>query len=209
MLSKPFGRFAGLSSILLGIGGFVYAAVFAIIVAGEAARGVRELWFAILLLGAILSTVVWVALYQILRETDASAALLALALGLMGALGGVLHGAASLTRTLHAPGMGQPEFPLDPKGILRYGVAGLALLLIGWLILRGGAFPRWVGLLAYAGGAVLVFIYVGRLYDFITPETKATLIPPFVFGFVLYPALYLGIGLRLWQGRAERTLGPG
>jgi hypothetical protein len=208
MLSKPFERFAGLSAILLGIGGFVYAAVFAYIVAANAPAGVRELWFGILLLGGILSTVAWVALYQILKETEASVAVLALALGLMGSLGGVLHGAANLNRTMQAPGAGQPEFPLDPRGILRYGVAGLALLLIGWLILRGGSFPRWVGLIAYAGGAVLVFIYIGRLYDFITPETKATLIPPFLFGFVLYPALFIGIGLRLLQVATPRSLGP-
>jgi hypothetical protein len=206
MLSSAFARFSGLSAIFLGIGGFVYAVLFAIIVAGDAPRGVRELWFATLMLGAILSTVVGVALYQRLRETDVSVALLALLLGLSGALGGILHGGSSLSRIIGAPGSGVPDFQIDPRGILRYGVAGLALLLIGWLILRGGKFARWLGLLAYAGGAVLVFIYVGRLYDFITPETKITLTPPFLFGFVLYPALYIGLGLELMrEGNARRA----
>jgi hypothetical protein len=207
MLSSAFARFSGLSAIFLGIGGFVYAVLFAIIVAGDAPRGVRELWFATLMLGAILSTVVGVALYQRLRETDVSVALLALLLGLSGALGGILHGGSSLSRIIAAPGSGVPDFQIDPRGILRYGVAGLALLLIGWLILRGGRFARWLGLLAYAGGAVLVFIYVGRLYDFITPETKITLTPPFLFGFVLYPALYIGLGLELMREGSARRAG--
>lgn len=202
MVSRSFMRFAGMTAVIVGIGGFVYAAVFAYIVVGDAPRGVRELWFGILLLGGILSTVVTVATYQILKETESSVALLALALGLGGALGGVLHGSSSLSRTVQAPGSGPPEFPLDPNGILRYAVAGLALLLIGWLIMRGGVFPRWLGLLAYAGGVVLVFIHVGRLYDFITPDTKATLIPAFLFGFVIYPALYIGLGLELMRERA-------
>jgi hypothetical protein len=207
MLSSYFARFSGLSAIVLGIGGFVYAVLFAIIVAGEAPRGVRELWFATLMLGAILSTVVGVGLYQRLRETDVSVALLALLLGLSGALGGILHGGSNLSRIIEAPGTGVPDVQLDPKGILRYGVAGLALLLIGWLVLRGGAFPRWLGLMAYVGGAVLVFIYVGRLYDFITPETKITLTPPFLFGFVLYPALYIGLGLELMRDEGARRTG--
>jgi hypothetical protein len=207
MLSSSFARFSGLSAILVGIGGFVYAVLFAIIVAGEAPRGVRELWFATLVLGAIISTVVSVALYQRLRETDVSVALLALLLGLSGALGGIMHGGSNLSRIIETPGRGVPEVPLDPRGILRYGVAGLALLLVGWLILRGGLFPRWLGLLAYAGGAVLVFIYVGRLYEFITPETKITLTPPFLFGFVLYPALYIGLGFELMREGSARRAG--
>jgi hypothetical protein len=207
MLSRSFERFSGVSAILVGIGGFVYAALFAIIVAGEAPRGVRELWFATLMLGAVVSTVVAVALYHRLRETDVSVALLALLLGVAGALGGILHGGSNLSRIIESPGSGVPDVQLDPKGILRYAVAGLALLLIGWLILKGGQLARWLGLLAYAGGAVLVFIYVGRLYDFITPDDKVTLIPPFLFGFVLYPALYIGLGLELLRERSARAVG--
>ena len=83
----------------------------------------------------------------------------------------------------------------------------MALLVVARLIQDGRVLPKELAYLAYASGAILVFIYVGRLGNFITPDQKASLIPPFLFGFVLYPALYVWIGLEFLRS-AARARGP-
>jgi hypothetical protein len=199
-----FQSFAGAAAIAVGIGGLVYAILFAYIVAG-APRWIHELWFLSLMLGAALSTLVMVAVYLWLRGTDEGFALWALLLGLAGALGGILHGASNLVRILRPPNGLALTFeivvsPLDPVGVLRYGVAGMSLLVVAWLVLRGQQFPNGLGYLAYLGGALLVFIFFGRLGDFITPDNRVSLIPPILFGFVVHPAFYIWLGLELRRG---------
>ena len=56
------------------------------------------------------------------------------------------------------------------------------------------------------GGALLVFIYIGRLFDFITPGDYVSLIPPIVYGFLVHPLLYGWIGLTFIR-RREETVG--
>src|SRR5438270_12669635 len=85
----------------------------------------------------------------------------------------------------------------DPGGIFRYATAGAALALVGWLVVSGRALPARLGQLAVLSGAVLVFTYIGRLYDFITPAHRPTLFPPLLHGLVLHPALYLWLGRLL------------
>ncbi|MGH2573478.1 MAG: hypothetical protein ACRDGU_08375 [Actinomycetota bacterium] len=198
-----FQSFAGTAAIAVGIGGLVYAILFAYIVAG-APRWIHELWFLSLMLGAAMSTLVIVAVYLLLRSADEGFALWALLLGLAGTLGGILHGASNLLRILRPPNGFALTFDivvtLDPFGVLRYGMAGMSLLVVAFLVLRGGRFPNGLGYLAYVGGALLVFIFFGRLGDFITPDNRVSLIPPLLFGFVVYPAFYVWLGLELRRG---------
>jgi hypothetical protein len=201
--STAFQSFAGTAAMAVGIGGLVYAILFAYIVA-DAPRWIHELWFLSLMLGAAMSTLVIVAVYLWLRSIDEGFALWALLLGLAGALGGILHGASNLLRILRPPNGLALTFDtvvtLDPFGVLRYGVAGMSLLVVAFLVLRGGRFPNGLGYLAYVGGALLVFIFFGRLGDFITPDNRVSLIPPLLFGLVVYPAFYIWLGLELRRG---------
>ncbi|MGH9224423.1 MAG: hypothetical protein ACRD2W_11740 [Acidimicrobiales bacterium] len=114
-------------------------------------------------------------------------------------MGGAVHGAFNLAAQINPESVSGANSP-DPGGVFRYLTAGVALALIGWLVVSGrvAASPVRLGQLALASGAILVFIYIGRLYDFITPDTKFTLIPPLLYGLVLHPALYLWLG-RLWR----------
>ena len=197
MRTASFDRFGGICAILLGIGGLIYAILFAFVVAGSP-TWVTGLWLTFLLLGGLLTTVVTVALYQRLRETDEGVALWALLLGFAAAVGGFVHAAYQLIPiTSPNPGVIVTTTPADPLGILRFGLAGVTLVILGWLIARGGLLPRALGYLAYFGGALLVFIYVGRLFDFITPAEKITLIPPFVYGFIVHPLFYVWLGREL------------
>ena len=190
--APSLGRVAGPCATAVGVGGLVFGALFYWIVVG-APDVVAEVWFALLLGGALLSVPVTVALYLRLRAVDEGLALTALLFGLAGALGGAVHGAFNLAAQINPESVGDEASP-DPGGVFRYLVAGLALLLIGWLVVAGRGLPQRLGQLALASGAVLVFIYVGRLYDFITPAQRLTLIPPLLYGLALHPLLYLWLG---------------
>jgi hypothetical protein len=189
-------RLAGPFATAVGIGGLLYGALFFWIVQG-APDWVPEVWFALLLLGALVSVPVGVAVYQRLRPVDEGLALTALLLGLAASMGGAVHGAFNLASQINPSSVGDGASP-DPGGVFRYLTAGVALALVGWLVVAGRTLPARLGQLALGSGAVLVFIYVGRLYDFITPDTKFTLIPPLLYGLVLHPALYLWLG-RLFK----------
>lgn len=95
--------------------------------------------------------------------------------------------------------------------MLRYLVAGLALLVLAWVVWASALLPRGIALLAGIGGALLVFIYIGRLFDFITPGDYVSLIPPIVYGFVVHPLLYGWIGLTMVRNpvaEGSRTRAP-
>jgi hypothetical protein len=193
-------RLAGPCATAVGVGGLLYGALFAWIVVG-APDWVPDVWFTLLVLGGLLSVAVSVAVYERLRPTDAGLALTALLLGLAGALGGVVHGAFNLAAQVNPGSVGDGASP-DPGGIFRYATAGIALLLVGWLVVASRAFPVRLGQLALFSGAVLVFTYIGRLYDFITPAHRLTLFPPLLYGLLLHPALYLWLGRLLAPTRS-------
>jgi len=203
-MSAGFERFAGFCALFVGLGALVYAILFITIVEGN---DETEPWFAILLVGAIVTVPVMVALYFRLRAFDQAAALTALVLGLFGAIGGILHGGYELAAIVTPPNEGYyPGVESVTKGVLRYLVAGLALLLIAWLVWASALLPRGIAYLAGVGGVLLVFIYVGRLFDFITPGDYVSLIPPIVYGFLVHPLLYGWIGLTFLRAHAESAV---
>jgi hypothetical protein len=203
-MSPAFQRLAGYCALFVGLGALVYAIIFITIVEGNTET---EPWFAILMVGAITTVPVLVGLYCRFAEFDQGLALTFLTLGLFGALGGILHGGYELAVLITPP---ETEFGVYPgpegvaKGILRYLVAGLSLLLVAWLVWSSGLLPRGIAYLAALGGALLVFIYIGRLFDFITPGDYVSLIPPIVYGFLVHPLLYGWIGLTFLRREAPQ-----
>ena len=83
--STPFARLAGTCGVLAGVAGFLYAVAF-VVLQNILLSGL------FLMLGGLLSTAMLAAVYDRLRETDASFALWALLLGIAGALGSAVHG---------------------------------------------------------------------------------------------------------------------
>jgi hypothetical protein len=204
-MTPRFQRFAALCAFLVALGAIVYAILFIAIVEG-AGRTTYEWWFFLLMIGGAATVPVFVALCVRLSAVDAGVALTALALGVLAAFGGIMHGSYNLGRliTPRADSI-PPGFEEVSHGVLRYAVAGVALLLVGWLLARDGGFPNLLAWLALLGGAVLVFIYIGRLFDFITPGDYFSLVPPIAYGFVIHPLLYAWLGSILW--RATRPAG--
>jgi hypothetical protein len=207
VMSPSLDRVAAPCATAVGIGGLLYGALFAWIVAGSP-DWVAEVWFALLLGGGLVTVAVTVALYLRLRAVDEGLALTALLLGLAGALGGAVHGAFNLAAQINPASVGDEASP-DPGGVFRYLTAGVALALVGWLVLAGRSpgLPRRLGQLALLSGAILVLIYIGRLYDFITPSNWLTLWPPILYGLVLHPALYLWLGKLLSSPRRRLPSG--
>jgi hypothetical protein len=197
MHSAYFERFAGACAILTAIASFLYAVAFVI---------VHNVVLSALFLTAIglLSLAVLVAVYYRLRQTNAPFALWALVLGIAGALGSAVHGGYDLANAIHPPSSALAELPnpVDPRGLLTFGVSGVALFVVGWLIVVGRQFPRRVGYLAYLSAFLLVVLYLGRLIV-VGPSNPVIVIPALLNGFVINPALYLLLGFALLSGRGE------
>jgi hypothetical protein len=190
-----FERFGGACAVLTAISSFLYAVAFVIL---------QSVVLSALFLTAVglLSSAVLVAVYYRLRETDAAFALWALVLGIGGSLGSAVHGGYDLANAINPPSssaLAELPSPADPRGLLTFGVSGLALFVVGWLILRGGRFPRYVGYLAYLSALLLVVLYLGRLIV-LEPSNPVIVIPALLSGFVANPALYILLGLALLSG---------
>lgn len=194
--SSGYQRAAGLAAFAAAAVGLFYAVAFV------ALRNAL-LSSVALLLGGLLSLVALVALFARLGEVDAQAALLGLALGAAGALGATIHGAYDLANLLNPPGALPEAFanlpnPVDPRGLLTFGAAGLSLLVAAGLMRRHAQLRGLAGLTAALAG-LLVVVYLGRLIA-LAPGNPFVLIPAAVTGFVVSPLWYALLGARLLQG---------
>jgi hypothetical protein len=192
--SASFERFAGVCAVLAGISGFLYAIAF-VVLQDELSSGL------FLRLGGLLTTAALVGIYERLRETDPSFALLALLLGVAGSLGSAVHGGYDLANVINPP-TSMPELPnpVDPRGLLTFGVAGVALIVASWPIIRGGRFPRGLGYLGYVSAILLLALYLGRLI-ILDPTSPVILVPALLNGLVANPIFYVWLGLALLRGR--------
>ncbi|HEV3476407.1 MAG TPA: hypothetical protein VG127_02895 [Rubrobacteraceae bacterium] len=192
--SASFERFAGVCAILAGAFGFLYAVAF-VVLQNALLSGL------FLMLTGLLTTTALVAVYERLRETDPSFALLALLLGVAGSLGSAVHGGYDLAIVINPPST-MPDLPnqVDPRGLLTFGVAGIALFFASWLIVRGRRFPRGLGYLGYVSAVLLLALYLGRLIV-LDPTNPLILVPALLSGFLANPIFYVWLGLALLRGR--------
>lgn len=198
-MRPSFERFAGACALLTGITSFLYALAFVILQNAPLSA-------LFLMAVGLLTSPVLVAIYYRLRDTDAPFALWALVLGIAGALGSTVHGGYDLANTIIPSGLASTELPnpIDPRGLLTFGVAGVALFIVGWLIVRGGRLPRGLGYLAYLSALLLVVLYFGRLI-IVVPSSPVIVVPALLSGFVVNPALYILLGFALLSGRTDPT----
>ena len=196
-MRAPFDGVGGLCAILAGAAGFLYAVSFLFV--SRAAPDAGRLWSAIfLMLGGLLSTAALTAVYERLRSVNEPAALWALLLGIVGVMGAAIHGAYDLAAAVHPVAGTSTDAPsqVDPRGLLTFGVTGLALIVFGRLITSSAALPHGLGSLAYVEGALLILLYLGRLI-ILTPTHPVIVIPAVLSGFVAGPAWYIWLGLVL------------
>jgi hypothetical protein len=199
LTSPTFGQFGGACAILAALASLLYAIAFIIL-------GNDTLSALSLLLVGLLASAVFIAVYERLRATDASFALWATILGIMGAAGATVHGGYDLANALHPPAAPTPDLPsqIDPRGLLTFGVTGLALASIAWLIGRGSAFSSGLGYLGYLAAFLLIVLYLARLIV-LDAKNPVIVAPALLSGFIVAPAWYLWLGLALWRGDTVST----
>jgi hypothetical protein len=191
--SMSYERFAGICAVLAGLVGFLYSIAFVMLRS--------DLLSALFLtVAGLLNTVALVAVYARLRETDASFALLALVLGITGALGSAIHGGFDLSNALHPPANANLDLPsqIDPRGMLTFGLVGLGLWVVAWLVVRGKRLPTGLGYLGYVTGALLIVVYAARLIV-VDVTSPVVLVPALLAGFLASPIWYVWLGLSLWR----------
>jgi len=197
MKTTSFNRAAGLAAILAAVVGLLYSIAFVVLQNAL-------LYSLCLMLGGLLSLVALVALFERLGEVDAQAAMLGLMLGAVAALGATIHGGYDLANLLNPPdalpdGVASLPSQVDPRGLLTFGVAGLAVLLAGLLMRRHPGFAAGFTALTFVLGALLIVVYLGRLIV-LTPTSPLVLLPAALTGFVVNPLWYVLLGLALRRG---------
>jgi hypothetical protein len=188
-------RAAGLAALAAAVVGLLYSISFVVVSRlSPPAGGLLSALF--LLLGGLLTVVALSGVYERRREALPALALLVVVVGSAGALGAAVHGGYDLANALHPPGSLPSDVPnaVDPRGLLTFGVAGLALLLLGRLV--GGGLGRF----AFLAGALLILVYLARLIV-LTPSNPLVLLPAALAGFVVNPVFYAWLGLWLLRPR--------
>jgi hypothetical protein len=197
MESRSFERFAGFSGFLAGLSGFLYSVAF-ILLQNNLLSGL------FLALGGLFTTAVLTGVYGRLRQTDPLFALWAFLLGIAGGIGAAVHGGYDLANAINPPAEFVMELPnpVDPRGLLTFGIAGLAVIVISWLIGRGEGFPKGLSYLGYLLGFLLILLYLARLIV-LAPTNPLILVPALLTGFLINPIWYLWLGYSLWRSGDE------
>lgn len=190
-MKTSFEKFAGWSAILAGLSGFLYSISFIVLR--------NELLSALfLLLGGLFSTAPLTALYQHVRETESGFALLGFVLSLSAALGSAIHGGYNLANAIHPPTSNIAGLPsaIDPRGLLTFGVAGLGLFILSWLVTEELSFPNGLAYLGYLSAILMIVLYLGRLI-ILDATSLAIVVPALLEGFIVNPLWYVWLGRTL------------
>lgn len=186
-----FKSYSALNAYLAGLAGLAYAIAFVVLK--------DPFWSALfLLLGGLLAIPVMVALYGRLHVVEPNFALIVLVLGVTGAIGTAIHGGYDLANVINPPQGPMPNLPhpVDPRGLLAFGITGIALLKISWLMGKSQQFGKGLSLLGYLSGILLLVIYLARLI-ILDPTKPILLYTVLLEGFIVNPLWYLWLGLKL------------
>jgi hypothetical protein len=191
-MKTSFEKFAGWAAILAGISGFLYSVSFIVL-----QNNLLSALF--LMLGGLFSASALIALYQRLG-TERGFALLGLFLMVSAALGSTIHGGYDLANTLHPPASLNADLPnpIDPRGLLTFGVAGLGLFLLSWLMSQEMMFPKGLAYLGTLSAILMIILYLGRLI-ILQATSPAIVIPALLEGFIVNPIWYIWLGMTLFR----------
>ena len=192
-MKTSFEKFAGWTAILAGISGVLYSISFIVL-----QNNLISALF--LILGGLFSIVALTGLYQALRGTESGFALLGLLLSLSAAIGSAIHGGYDLANALHPPAALNADLPnpIDPRGLLTFGIAGLGLFLFSWLMTQAMRFPRSLSYLGILSAILMLILYLGRLI-ILQATSLAIVIPALLEGFIVNPIWYIWLGLTLMR----------
>ena len=196
-MKTSFEKFAGWGAVLAGLSGFLYS-ISLIVLQSDLLSAL------FLMLGGLFSTAALTALYQRLRETDSGFAFLGFLLGLIGVLGAAIHGGYDLANALHPPASPNTGLPnaIDPRGLLTFGVSGLGLFILAWLMTQTMRFPRGLAYIGYLSAILMIVLYLGRLI-ILQATNLVIVIPALLEGFIVNPIWYVWLGLTLMRDQSR------
>ena len=130
-----------------------------------------------------------------LKDEDSGFALVIVVLGVAGALGTMIHGGYDLANAINPPLTQNLDLPsqVDPRGLLSFGLTGLAILKASWLMGKVKSFPKNLSYLGFLSGILLLVIYLGRLI-ILDPASLVLKYPILIEGFIVNPIWYLWLG---------------
>ncbi len=194
-MKDSFDKFAGLLGILAGIAGLAYLALFFMLKNPGALLPALSL-----MIVGICASATLVGVYNRVRPVDEGFALWGLLLGVGGTGGAAIHAAFDLANNLNPP-KAPFDFasPIDPRGFLTFAIAGLAAIVLSWLILRGGALSRGLGYFGIVSGVLLIALYLS--YMTILNALNPIVLALIVLSGLAQPIWYLWIGYALWRGK--------
>lgn len=183
-----FRKDSYISAYLAGISWLLYAYFF--VIAKD-----PTLSALFLTLGGLFAVKVFTALYRMLKEEDAGFAATILVLGVAGALGTMVHGGFDLANAINPPTGLNLSLPsqVDPRGLMAFGVTGLAVLKASWVMKKVKTFPQNLSLLGLLSGVLLIVVYLGRLIV-LDPTSPVLKYPILIEGFIVNPIWYLWLG---------------
>ena len=206
--ARSYERRAGALAIAAGIGGIVYSVAFlGGVVAGWAPELGKLVSAIALLVGGLLTVAVMVAIYRRLLSAAAAMALLGLALVVIGATGATVHGGYDLANAINPPATdpladANLPSPIDPRGLLTFGLSGLGLLVLMLKARTTGVLTPRVAALGALVGALMIVVYLGRLIV-LDPTNPLVAGPAALTGLILSPAFYIWLGLELRHAHEE------
>jgi hypothetical protein len=194
-MNSSFEKFAGWSGILAGVSGLLYSIAFIVL-----QNNLLSALF--LMLGGLFSTAALTGLYQHLRATDSGFALLGLLLSLSAALGSAIHGGYDLANALHPPASVNVDLPnpIDPRGLLTFGIAGIGIFLFSRLMNQESKFSKALVYLGILSSILMIMLYLGRLI-ILQATSLVIVIPALLEGFIVNPIWYIWLGLTLMRNR--------
>src|SRR5262245_7377798 len=194
--SASFEHLGGYAAIFAALGSLLYSVAFVIL------KNV-VVYSVALAIGGVLTSVIVIAIYFRVRETDVAFALWALLLGGVAALGSAAHGMYDLAIAL-TPGLpaSTPNVPsqIDARGFLTFGLSELGHVCCGLLSVRGRRLPRGLGGFGVVLGLLLIEICLARLIVIDTTTTLglATIVgPAAIAGLLLNPIFNVWVGIAL------------
>lgn len=188
------GVFIMVVAFLAALAGLAYSVSFVFIK--------ENLWNGLfLMLGGLLGGLVLATLYSILKATDSGLALIGLLLATVGMGGAIIHGGYDLALGVNpVPALpaGVTDLPsqVDPRGLLTFGISGLAIAVFTWLMQRSRQF---LVPLIYTGwflALLMEILYLGRLI-ILDAKNPLIVVAALLAGFIVSPLWYILVGLRL------------
>lgn len=205
-------RFGGISAMIVGILSVLYAIFYLLVMPQNAALGTLGSLTIFAIIG-FFSLAAYVALYRHLRQINMEVALWGLMLGAGASIATLLHGTyqamlysqlagASGTDATMLAFLRMLPSPLNPLGLMAFGVVGIVSWVWGRLMLRSAAFGRLLGVLALVNAVLLITLFIAN----VSGIQPLVLLSGGLTSVIVGPIWWIMLGRRLLKAPTESVI---